>query len=107
MSFEWDEEKNLENKRKHGISFEEAKQIFDGPVITKDDDRFSYGEERSISLGLIKSAAVVLVAHTDRKNNIRIISARYATKTERKVYNEKLKEITTEQFFEGPKGPRH
>lgn len=51
--FEWDENKNHSNHERHGISFEEAREIFSGPVFTMVDDRMDYGEERLISIGLI------------------------------------------------------
>lgn len=107
MEFEWDEAKNLANQKKHKISFEEASKIFDGPILTKEDDRFSYEEERSISMGMIAGTAVVVVAHTDRENRIRIISARHATKAEGKIYNEKLKEIAIEEIFGSKKKPKN
>jgi hypothetical protein len=76
------------------VSFEEARKIFDGPVLTREDDREDYGEERFLSLGMIGVPVVVMVAHTDRADVIRIISARKATKTEQRIYHEKLKEST-------------
>ncbi len=91
--YEWDEGKNRINKKKHGISFEEAKKIFDGPVLTREDDREDYGEERFLSMGLVGSHVVIVVAHTDRAGVTRIISARKATRTEQRTYHEKLKEI--------------
>ena len=96
MSFEWNEEKNRENQKKHGVSFEEAKRIFDGPVFIRDDDRYDYGEERQVSLGMAGDLAILVVAHTDRNGKTRIISARKATKAERKIYHERLKEIIAE-----------
>ena len=91
--YEWDEDKNRANKKKHGIGFEEAKKIFDGPVLTREDDREDYGEERFLSMGMVGSHAVVIVAHTDRAGVTRIISARKATKTEQGMYHEKLKKL--------------
>ena len=46
MKYEWDDEKNRKNLAKHGLSFEDAEQVFDGPCVTFEDDRFAYGEER-------------------------------------------------------------
>lgn len=66
MEFEWDEAKNRSNLEKHGISFEEASLIFDGPVLTYPDDRFEYGEVRWRSIGKIEEISVVAVIHTDR-----------------------------------------
>ena len=84
--FEWDESKNQENIRKRKISFERAKTIFDGIVLTEIDDWDDYGEVREKSYGLMEGVVVVVVIHTDRNGKIRIISARKATKKERKDY---------------------
>ena len=86
MNFEWDENKNIANLKKHGISFEEAALIFKGVVWSRIDSREDYGEVREISTGLIGGRAVAVVVHTDRMNTVRIVSARLASKTERKVY---------------------
>jgi hypothetical protein len=53
MNYEWDEAKNRKNIAKHGLSFEDAEQVFDGPCVTFVDERFAYGEERLITLGLL------------------------------------------------------
>ncbi len=90
LMFEWDKKKNAANRKKHGISFEEAKEIFDGPVLTRLDDRREYGETRRISIGALSDAVVIVVAHTDRAEKIRIISARKANRNEREVYYEYL-----------------
>ncbi len=94
MEFEWDENKNRQNKQKHGISFEEAQEIFNGIVFTAIDDRFDYGEIREISIGAIRGVVIVTVAHTERQNKIRLISARKATPKERKQYYEYLRQTT-------------
>ena len=80
--FEWDDTKNVANWHKHGIGFEEAAEIFDGPVLTRIDDRAN-GEMREISFGFLGSGIVAVVVHTDRDGVIRIISARKATGQER------------------------
>lgn len=85
-AFEWDEAKNQSNIQKHGISFDEASQIFDGPVLTNSDTRES-NELREISFGLLGVVVILAVVHTDRYGTTRIISARKATKKERKLYN--------------------
>jgi uncharacterized protein len=84
--FEWDEEKNQKNIAKHGISFNEAKEIFKGLALTTVDNRQNYGEIRYISIGEIFDTIIVLVAHRERNNKIRIISARIANKKEREGY---------------------
>ena len=86
--FEWDENKNTINKKKHGISFEEAKEVFgDNNAILFDDPDHSVGEERFLIIGIIRSQKICIVSHCYRDNDvIRIISAREATKNEKKVY---------------------
>lgn len=59
MQFEWDENKNAQNLKKHGISFEEAQEIFDGIVFNAIDERFDYGEIREISIGAIQGVVIV------------------------------------------------
>lgn len=93
MDFEWDDEKNLANLRKHRISFEEAALIFLGPVLTRIDNRKNYGEVREISIGQIEGQVVVVVVHTDRGALVRIISARLAGRAEREKYHDYCKEI--------------
>lgn len=84
--FEWDDLKSAENLTKHGISFEEATEIFNGPVFTRMDDRFAHDEPREISLGILGEMVVLSVAHTDRDGKTRIISARKATRSERRMF---------------------
>jgi uncharacterized DUF497 family protein len=91
MEFEWDDEKNKSNIKKHSISFEQAKAIFDYEILTKVDDRYNYGEIREISLGLLEGKTIIVVVHTQREGKIRIISARKANKEERETYNEHTK----------------
>jgi uncharacterized DUF497 family protein len=88
VQFEWDENKSAQNLAKHGISFEEAKLIFDGPMLTRPDERIDYGEVREISVGSILGAVVVVVVHTRRGRATRLISARLANRSERKRYHE-------------------
>lgn len=94
MKYEWDEEKNRSNVAKHGIGFERAARIFDGPTVDWIDDRLDYGEERTISLGMIEGVAVLVVVHTDRDNAMRLISARPATRSERTRYEEAIQKRT-------------
>nr|WP_213685671.1 BrnT family toxin [Roseicyclus sp.] len=74
MSFEWSETKRAENLKKHGVDFVFAALIFEGPVLTKIDDRNDYGETRCISVGLVDEVAYVVV-HTSRGEHTRLISA--------------------------------
>jgi hypothetical protein len=57
MKYEWDEAKNRKNFAKHGLSFEDAEQVFAGPCLTFEDDRFGYGEERLVTLGLARRSS--------------------------------------------------
>jgi hypothetical protein len=84
--FEWDEEKNRQNLAKHGISFEEAASVFDGDYMSIEDEG-SYDEVRDKTFGLVRGVLVVCVVHTDRGGVIRIISARRATPSERRMYD--------------------
>ena len=91
IKFEWDENKNEINKKKHKISFEEAQTVFyDDEALLIDDPEHSEVEERFIILGLSKKANLLVVCHCYRASEtvIRIISARKATKTETKQYHE-------------------
>ncbi|MEP5821224.1 BrnT family toxin [Tateyamaria sp.] len=94
--FTWDEDKNLSNQRKHGVSFELAARVFLDPLHLSVQDRVEGGEQRWQTLGQIGGVAVVLVAHTFTEDGptdapvevIRIISARPATRRERTRYEE-------------------
>lgn len=92
MNFEWDINKNISNQQKHGITFEEAQSIFDDlSAIIFEDDRFAYGELRFIIIGQIyletlNKYILGIVVYTERADKIRIISARKASKQERKLY---------------------
>jgi len=85
--FEWDDEKAKSNLKKHGVSFEEATTIFNDPKIaTISDPDHSKDEERFVSLGKSFIQRLLSVIHTERSERTRLISARKATKTERKTY---------------------
>ena len=93
MEFEWNEQKNRINVIKHGISFQEAKDVFDDPnLLTYIDNRFNYEETRELSIGKLflpkQPVIVVLVVHTDRNGVTRIISARRASRKERRFYEQ-------------------
>jgi hypothetical protein len=91
LRFEWDPGKAEVNLKKHRVSFDEASTVFDDPLfITFLDEEHSIGEERYITMGLSKGGNLLLVAHTDRGGRIRIISAREATRNERRFYEEGL-----------------
>lgn len=89
ITFEWDENKNAINKRKHGVSFEEAKSVFyDTEALVIADPEHSEVEDRFIILGLSNKVNLLVVCHCYRASDtvIRIISARRATKTEQNYY---------------------
>jgi uncharacterized DUF497 family protein len=85
MEFEWDENKNQENIKKHGISFKRATKIFSGHVLEWIDNRYDYSEERIIAIGRSEQT-ILYVIYTWRGDTRRIISARRATKDERRKY---------------------
>ena len=85
MRFEWDPVKSEGNLRKHGVAFEEARTVFDDPVsITFDDLEHSTAEERAITVGYSDRGRLLIVCHTRRETSIRLISARRATREERR-----------------------
>ena len=91
MKFEWDENKNKINQRKHGISFDEVTSVFrDAFAIVFDDPDHSENEERFLIIGTSDKRGICLVSHCYRGQEqvIRIISARKATNTERNIYEE-------------------
>jgi uncharacterized protein len=89
MKFEWDEEKAASNLRKHGVSFEEASTAFaDDISLTGDDPDHSHGEHRLVLFGVSSAGRLLVVSHTERAGHIRIVSARTATRSERKFYEE-------------------
>ncbi|OYY31952.1 MAG: hypothetical protein B7X69_04090 [Sulfurovum sp. 39-42-12] len=93
VRFEWSDEKNQLNIKKHGISFEEAKEVFLDPMhISKLDHRFDYFEERWITLGVTSEDKILVVANMffddDGNEIIRIISARKANQNERVFYEQ-------------------
>ena len=85
MKFTWDESKRKANLSKHGMDFIDAKAVFSGATFTFEDDRFSYSEQRFVTLGMLRGV-VVVIAHTERNDRIRIISMRKATKNEQKIF---------------------
>ena len=87
MNFEWDPSKAASNLEKHGVSFDEAATAFTDPLSsTIADPDHSEGEERFLLLGLSFRGRLVVVAHTDRGEAVRLISARLATRRERQDY---------------------
>jgi uncharacterized protein len=85
MRFSWDEAKRQENLRQHGLDFADASAVFEGTTFTYEDDRFDYGEQRFITLGLLHGR-VVIIAHTECNDEVRVISMREGTKREQILY---------------------
>ena len=89
MHFEWDTTKAAANLRKHGVSFDEASTVFaDVLSATAHDPDHSRGELRLLTFGMSGAGRILVVSHTDRGAIVRIISARPATRHERKIYEE-------------------
>lgn len=91
MKFEWDEEKNKENIRKHGLDFADAWQIFEAPMLTALDTKEDYGEDRFIGLGFLRNFVVVVVYTEPQEETSRIVSLRKALKHERARFEEALR----------------
>jgi len=86
LKFDWNKSKAKDNYAKHGVSFELAKKVFKDPFAVEFlDDRQDYGEERFVIIGIV-DGHILYVAYTERKDVIRIISARRATKHEQETY---------------------
>ena len=89
MRFEWDSSKAAGNLARHGVSFEEAATVFrDVLSATGADPDHSFDEDRFVTIGVSTAGPLLAIAHTDRDDTIRIISARPATPSERVIYEE-------------------
>ncbi len=90
LTFEWDEDKSRQNVEKHGVTFDEAKTVFNDPfAITIADPDHSYQEDRYVDIGLSSKERVLVLWYTEREENIRIIGCRKATPSERRIYEER------------------
>jgi uncharacterized DUF497 family protein len=85
MRFIWHEPKRQANLKKHGMDFPDAERVFAGPTFTFEDDREDYGEQRWVTLGLLREKVVVIV-HTETEEEIRVISMREADKDEQLLF---------------------
>ena len=91
MSYQWDPQKARINLQKHGISFEEAQKVFDDPLfLTYADPDHSIEERRFVIMGELPDGRLLIVSYTDRDRETRIISARPATRQERRNYESEL-----------------
>jgi uncharacterized protein len=85
MEFTWSEAKRTANLKAHGLDFVDASRVFEGMTYTFEDDRFSYGEQRFVTLGLLAGIPVSIV-HTETEHEIRVISFRNATSREATIF---------------------
>ncbi len=90
MEFTWSETKRAANIKAHGLDFVDAASVFEGLTFTFEDDRFSYGEQRFVTLGLL-AGVTVSVVHTENEYEIRVISFRKASKRESQIYDDEIK----------------
>lgn len=88
MRFEWDRHKAAANLRKHGLTFEEATSVFGDPLSLTIADPKHPAEERWVTVGQSHHQRTIVVVHADLPDGVRVISARLATKRERKAYEE-------------------
>ena len=89
FKFEWDDQKAASNLQKHGVSFDEAVSVFaDGLALTFADTDHFESEDRSRTYGISNKGRLLVVIHTERRNNVRIISARKATRYEKSIYEQ-------------------
>ena len=89
LEFEWDEKKASANEKKHGVAFQEAASVFgDKLAVTFPDPDHSAAEDRFLTFGMSQAGRLLVISHTDRGDNVRIISARELTRPERTIYEE-------------------
>lgn len=91
MRFQWDDEKNEQNVRKHGFDFTDAWEVFQNPLIARIDSRVDYGEDRWQGIGALQGSTVVIVFAERDPDIVRIISLRKANKNEKKQYERAIK----------------
>jgi len=86
MRYTWNEDKNRRNIERHGLSFEDAKRIFEGPTLERVDDRFDYGEVRVYAIGLVNGLEITVIYADGDDGERRIISAWRSEPHERRAY---------------------
>ena len=91
MRFTWSERKRSINLKEHGLDFVDAPRVFEGLTYTYGDDRFAYGEQRFVTLGLL-AGVPVSVAHTEADDEIRVISFRKATARESRLFFDQVQD---------------
>lgn len=90
MRIEWDPEKAIANFKKHGVRFSDAEVALFDPNAMSSEDEDAEGEQRFVSIGRDGIGRIVVVAYTYRGENVRLISARKATRKERRTYEERI-----------------
>jgi uncharacterized DUF497 family protein len=90
MRYTWDKEKNRYNIQTHGIAFEDAKRIFEGPTVERIDDRFDYREIRIYAIGLVNGMEITVIYTYRNDDEIRIISAWRSEPHEKRSYWQKI-----------------
>jgi len=90
MRFEWDDEKNAANIRKHKIDFADVPPVFSGPMLMELDERIDYGENRWLGIGLLKRSVVLVVFVERDGDTLHLISARKANQHEREKYEQAI-----------------
>jgi uncharacterized protein len=92
VRFTWEPNKNRRNVRRHGLAFQDAMRIFEGPTVQRVDDRFDYGETRTYAIGVVNGLEITVI-YTDRENGERrLISAWRSEPHERRYYWQRLEE---------------
>ena len=93
MRYTWDHSKNRRNVRLHGIAFDDAVHIFDGPTVEQADDRFDYGERRVYAIGLVDGLEITVIYADVEEDERRIISAWRSEPHERRLYWRSIKAL--------------
>jgi uncharacterized protein len=92
VRFTWEPNKNRRNVRRHGLAFQDAMRIFEGPTVQRVDDRFDYGETRTYAIGVVNGLEITVI-YTDRENGERrLITAWRSEPHERRYYWQRLEE---------------
>ena len=91
MRFSWTESKRVRNLKDHGLDFLDTPRVFEGVTFIFEDDRFTYREQRFVTLGLLAGVPVSIV-HTENEHEIRIISFRKATSRETQIFFEQIRD---------------
>lgn len=91
MRFTWSERKRSISLKEHGLDFVDAPRVFEGLTYTYEDDRFAYGEQRFVTLGLL-AGVPVSIAHTEAADEIRVISFRKATAREARLFFDQVQD---------------